>query len=194
MLKHADPVHKVSIVPHGAATLGMTMQLPLQDRYVFTTKELEDRLTGLLGGRAAEEVVFHTQSTGAHDDLVKATALARRMVCDFGMSGKVGPVVYERPDSLRYLPSPGLGLEARTSESAARVIDQEVRDLVEQCLTCAQHILETHVDALHELARDLKAKEVLTGDVVRQRLGQAGGRPAADGRTQTQASPAETPG
>ncbi len=195
MLKRVDPVHKVSIVPHGAATLGMTMQLPLQDRYVFTQEDLEDRLTGLLGGRAAEEVVFHTQSTGAHDDLVKATALARRMVCDFGMSRKVGPVVYERPDALRYLPSPGMGLAARTSESAAQLIDQEVHDLVERCLARAQHILETCVDVLHELSRELKAKEVLTGDVVRQRLAQAGGRPGADARTKAQAAPAaETPG
>ncbi|MBI3742693.1 MAG: ATP-dependent zinc metalloprotease FtsH [Chloroflexi bacterium] len=169
LLPNVDPVHKVSVVPHGPA-LGMTMQLPLQDRYVFTNAELEDRITTLLGGRAAEEVVFKMRSTGAEDDLIKATAVARRMVCDFGMSDKVGPVTYIESGRLQYL-SGNQGIPGDTaSESAAKLIDEEVRALIERCLAQAHQLLESHVEILKTLAAELKTRETILGEEVRQRL------------------------
>ncbi len=94
LVPHADPVAKVSIVPHGRGALGFTMQMPTEDRYLLTREELEDRLAVMLGGRAAEQVVFGTISTGASDDIQRASELARRMVTEFGMSEKLGTVRY----------------------------------------------------------------------------------------------------
>jgi cell division protease FtsH len=169
LLPNADPVHKVSVVPHGPA-LGMTMQLPIEDRYVLTKPELEDRITTLLAGRAAEEVVFGTTSTGAQDDLMKATAVARRMVCDFGMSERVGPVTCLESGRLEYLPTRGGLGTISASESAATLVDEEVRELVEASLARARRLLETHADVLRSLAADLKARESIPGDEVRARL------------------------
>ena len=92
LLPHADPVHKVSIIPRGVGALGYTMQLPMEDRYLMTRTELEERIIVLLGGRASEELFFNEYTTGAHNDLKLATEMAQKMVCDFGMSEKLGPI------------------------------------------------------------------------------------------------------
>jgi|GEM_PF-1201948 len=158
------------------------MQLPLQDRFVYTEGELKHRLATLLGGRAAEEVLYGTRSTGAHDDLLKATDLARRMVCDFGMSTKVGPIVYQHRDELRYLPSPTAGMNVYTSESSAKIIDEEVRAFVEEGLAAATKLLQTHREALVELTAELAKKEVMPGERVRERLARDAGIAAAGAR------------
>jgi len=161
LLPHADPVHKVSIVPRGATALGVTIQIPLQDRYLLTEGELRDRLTVILGGRAAEELVFQETSTGAVDDLERATELARRMVTQFGMSEAIGPVSVDDQDGSGmggFLPH-----RLRHSEETARTVDREVRRLVEESYTEAKRILGENLDGLRALAGELRAREVIDG-------------------------------
>ncbi len=166
LLPHADPVHKVSIVPRGATALGVTIQTPLQDRYLLTEAELKDRLTVLLGGRASEQVCFGETSTGAADDLQRATELARRMVTQFGMSTGVGPVALENQDGGG---GGGFGLVRAFSEETARQVDAEVRRLVEEADRAAVELLETYEPALRTLAAELREHEVMDGgDLVRR--------------------------
>ena len=129
--EHADPVHKISIVPRGRAALGYTLQLPTEEQFLMTRSELVDRIKGMLGGRAAEEVVFDEVSTGAENDLDHATALARQMVCMYGMSDRVGLVhVGDRQDG--YLPAvPGTPPQSDCSEETIREIDIEVKKLLD---------------------------------------------------------------
>jgi len=167
LLPHADPVHKVSIVPRGFASLGVTIQTPLEDRYLLTEAELQDRLTVLLGGRAAEAVIFGETSTGAADDLRQATELARRMVTQFGMAEGVGPVALEEADDR--LVGGGAFSRYRLSEETARRIDAEVLRLVEEAYARAVELLRTHETALRELAAELREVEVMEGeDLVRR--------------------------
>jgi cell division protease FtsH len=167
LLPHADPVHKISIVPRGTAALGVTIQTPLQDRYLLTEAELLDRLTVIMGGRAAENVVFGETSTGAADDLRRATELARRMVGQFGMAEGVGPISLDDGDG-------GFSLDGwpghrRVSEETARSVDREVRRIVEEAYDRAVEILITHKEALQMLARELREAEVMEGsDLVRR--------------------------
>jgi cell division protease FtsH len=159
----ADPVHKVSIIPHGLGALGFTLQRPSEDRYIATRRELEDRMTVILGGRAAELVAFDELSTGASDDLVRATELAREMVMRHGMDATVGHVVYGEQAGaylgMRVLVAP----ESRLySEETAREIERAVRALVEQALHRAVGILRAHRAELDEGAALLLAKETLT--------------------------------
>jgi cell division protease FtsH len=179
LLPHADPVHKVSIVPRGATALGVTIQTPLEDRYLLTEAELRDRLTVILGGRAAEQVAFGETSTGAADDLQRATELARRMVTQFGMADGVGPVALEEG-------RPGFGFGGdgfpglrRFSEETAERVDREVRRLVEDAYDRAVHLLSQHEEALRELARELRDREVLDGHELARRM-QELGLPARD--------------
>ena len=172
MLPHADPVHKVSIVPRGSAALGVTIQTPLEDRYLLTEPELRDRLTVILGGRAAEEVVFGHVSSGPADDLQRATALANRMVKQFGMSGEIGPVALEELPS-GYLDSSGPALPTYSQETA-RKVDAEVRRIVEESYARAKSILAEHRDALTRLAEELLEREVMSGEELRNRLEQMG--------------------
>ncbi|MDI7252636.1 MAG: ATP-dependent zinc metalloprotease FtsH, partial [Actinomycetota bacterium] len=131
LLEHADPVHRITVIPRGIGSLGMTMQLPEEDRYIMTRPELEDRLGVLLAGRAAEEIVFGEVSTGAQNDLEKATILARKMVEDYGMSDKLGPVALGLERGARLLLGEfSYGKEANYSEATAELIDQEVKDIV----------------------------------------------------------------
>ncbi len=160
---HADPIHKVSIIPRGAAALGMTISLPLEDRYLFTEPELRDRLAVLLGGRAAEEIVFGYVSTGAQDDLQKSTDIARRMVEQFGMSPKVGPLTLTQ-DGQRFLETKlPWDRERTTSEELARVADAEVGRFVSEAYELAKAILTEHEKALRAVADELKRLEVLEG-------------------------------
>ena len=159
LLPLADPVHKVSILPRGMA-LGYTMQLPLQDKYLTTKSELLDDLAGLMGGRAAERLVFSEVTTGANSDLDRATAIARAMVCEFGMSDTLGPVTLGRRHG-----NPFLGrdiMEDRNySEEVARSIDSEVRKIIDESFQRADQILVENRDKLEAIVRVLLEKETL---------------------------------
>ena len=160
MLPTSDPVRKVSIIPHGIAALGYTQQQPMQDRYLYTQDELLDRITVLLGGRAAELLIFHDLSTGAQDDLQKASDLARRMVTLFGMSEQLGPyAVEQRPQSV-FLPNGPTSLQTY-SEATAQAIDQEARQLVDDMAQRALQLLGTHSATLETLAQYLLAHEAI---------------------------------
>jgi cell division protease FtsH len=158
--KHADPVHKISIVPRGRAALGYTLQLPTGDQFLMTRSELLDQLKGLLGGRAAEEVVFGEISTGAENDLDRATTLARRMVCMYGMSDKVGLAHCARRPPV-FLGDQDSDGQVDCSETTAREIDQEVKQLLDTAYRDAKRILTTHRDQLETVARRLLEKETL---------------------------------
>ncbi len=164
-LPGVDPVHKVSIIPHGLGALGFTLQRPTEDRYIATRHELEDKMTVLLGGRAAELVTFGELSTGAADDLVKATELARDMVMRLGMDATVGHVVYGAPAGPFLGPSALIAPESRMySEATARDIELAVRQLVAQALERAIAILHANRSALDEGAARLRDRETLTRD------------------------------
>jgi cell division protease FtsH len=167
---HADPVHKVTIIPRGIAALGMTYQLPTEDRFIMTRSELEDRIAVLLGGRVAEELVYGEVSTGAHNDLERATDFARLMVMKYGMSERVGLATYgERvPQFLKG--APGWGGERDFSEDTARAIDAEVRELLERLQDRVRGILTSKKAALMAGADELKQVETLEGDRLRRVL------------------------
>ncbi len=169
----ADPVRKVSMIPRGAAALGYTMQMPTEDRYVLRKEELMDRMAVMLGGRAAEKVVFEELSTGANNDLQKATDLAREMVTKFGMCPELGPLSYARRE-----PSPGqppeLQFGSPWSERTARKIDDAVRELVDSAYRRALDRLADHKDALLALAAALREKEVIEQEELRELLGTHG--------------------
>ena len=160
----ADPVHRVSIIPRGAAALGMTMQRPLEDRYLLTEPELADRLAILLGGRSAEEIAFKQISTGAADDLKRATEIARAMVVEYGMSDRIGPQAYgsngfRSGDGQALFPQEG----PQFSGGLANEIDGEVSRLVGEAHSRATEILEDRRELLDRLAKLLMAREVIEG-------------------------------
>jgi cell division protease FtsH len=154
-----DPVHKISIIPRGIGALGYTIQRPTEDRYLMTREELESKMAVLLGGRAAESLVFGHLSTGAADDLSKASDIARNMVARYGMGGKLGPVTYETE------PNGFLGQMAGTrrlySEETAREIDVAVRDLVEAAFQRARAVLQKNRPLLDDSAKELLQRETL---------------------------------
>ncbi len=161
-VEHADPVHRVSIIPRTIGALGVTLQLPTEDRYLMTKAELEDRIAVMLGGRTAEELVFGEVSTGAQNDLERATETARQMVCRFGMSDTLGPVTYGRPVGLRFLDAPaGLGEERNYSEKRAQEIDEEVSQIIERQLERAREVLSDRHAQLEAIAQGLLEKETL---------------------------------
>jgi cell division protease FtsH len=168
LVPHADPVGKVSIVPRSRGALGYTLQMPTEDRYVLTLEELEDRLAVMLGGRAAETITFNTISTGATDDIQRATELARRMVIEFGMSAKLGSVRYAG-QQLQYLGGTvqeGGQLSPHTQDT----IDSEVQRIITAQYERAQAILTEHRTALNALTEQLLKTETLDGSVVRQAI------------------------
>jgi cell division protease FtsH len=158
-LPGADPVHKISIIPRGIGALGYTIQRPTEDRYLMTREELEQKMLVLLGGRAAEHVIFGHLSTGAADDLSKATEIARSMVSRYGMAATLGPVSYEtEPNGFL---GPLAGTRRLYAEETAREIDVAVRDLVQAAFTRARAILVTNRAVLEESSRELLARETL---------------------------------
>ncbi len=163
-LPTADPVRKVTIVPHGLAALGHTQQLPLQERYLYTREELLDRIAVMLGGRAAEEVVFQDTSTGAQDDLQRASEMARRMVTEFGMSELLGPYAVER--GRQPLFPEGYEPTAGYSEATAQRIDHEAQATVERMYQRARQILEEHRHTLETVAQYLLAHEVIDQEML----------------------------
>ncbi|MDD2767859.1 MAG: ATP-dependent zinc metalloprotease FtsH [Methylococcus sp.] len=161
-----EPVHKVSIIPRGAAALGFTLQLPVEEKFLSTEQELKDQIAILLGGRTAEELVFGESSSGAQNDLEKASEIARTMVCSLGMSKVLGPLTFGRRQQLAYLNVEGVE-ERNFSEETARLIDNEVRKLVEEGLQRVRDILNQHRTTLDRLTALLKEKEVLSGEEVK---------------------------
>ena len=162
--EHADPVYKLSIVPRGHAALGFTLQLPEDDQHLFTHSALLDRLAGFLGGRAAERLVFGEVSTGAADDLDRATQLARRMVTMYGMSEAVGPVHCGVRDPLRYLTANEEAIGQDCSEETARTIDRAVRGLLDDADKRATALLEREEMALRRVAERLLEVETIDAD------------------------------
>jgi cell division protease FtsH len=160
-VQHADPVYRVTIIPRGIGALGATLQLPTGDRYLVTRDELMDRLCVMLGGRAAEEIACGDISTGAHNDLERATETARQMVTRFGMSEKLGSVTYGRPAGMRFLGGSFGSDEQNYSEETARLIDSEVRAIVEEARERARHVIEKKRPMLEEIVRRLLEKETL---------------------------------
>ncbi|WP_242355764.1 MULTISPECIES: ATP-dependent zinc metalloprotease FtsH [Anaeromyxobacter] len=168
-LPGTDPVHKISIIPRGIGALGYTIQRPTEDRYLMTREELESKMAVLLGGRAAEAVVFGHYSTGAADDLAKVTDIARNMVTRYGMDGSLGPVTYESE------PEGFLGQVTGTrrlySEETAREIDVAVRETVDAAFQRARAILLDNRPLLEESAKELLRRETLAGDDLAATLG-----------------------
>ncbi|MBI1736661.1 MAG: ATP-dependent metallopeptidase FtsH/Yme1/Tma family protein [Candidatus Rokubacteria bacterium] len=168
---HADPVHKVTIIPRGVAALGMTYQLPTEDRFLLTRSEIEDRIAVLLGGRVAEELVYGEVSTGAHNDLERATELARLMVMKYGMSERIGLVTYGDSGAmfLKGQRTPWSS-ERDYSDETARVIDEEVRGILDRTYDRVRGILTTKKAVLVGAAAELKRTETLEGERLKRAL------------------------
>ena len=169
-LPQADPVHKVTIIPRGVGALGATYQLPLEDRYLLTRSELEDRIAVLLGGRAAEEVVYGEISTGAHNDLERATEMARLMVTQYGMSEHLGPMTFGGGQQALFLKGAGIAAEREYSEDTARTIDSETRAIIDRIYDRVRGLITDRKLVLLAAAAELKAKETLEGDRLRHLL------------------------
>ena len=165
-LPKTDPVHKVSIIPRGRA-LGYTLTLPMEDKFLVARSELTDQLTMLLGGRAAEEMIFADPTTGAANDIERATTIARQMVTEYGMSESLGPMRFGQPQGEVFL-GRDLAHSPDYSEEVAASIDAEVRRLIESAHNAARHILETNRAVLDRLASDLIRHETLETDRVQQ--------------------------
>ena len=158
--KNAEPVQKITIVPRTMGSLGYVMQVPEEEKYLMTKDELMTRLVTLLGGRAAEEVVFDTVTTGASNDIEKATQIARAMITQYGMSEKFGLMSLETVES-KYLDG---SARLNCSDETAAMIDDEVKELLKECFAEAKKLLSENRDVLDEIAKYLYEKETITGD------------------------------
>lgn len=165
-LPGTDPVHKISIIPTAKGALGYTMQMPEEDRYLIGETELKARMAVMLGGRAAELIIFHESSTGAANDLERATEMARRMVTEFGMSAKLGPVRYANAAGA-YLRGGVAGRED-LSPVTSEHIDGEIQRLLTEAHNTAKQILAEHLAVMEEVAKFLQEKEVISGDELTQ--------------------------
>ena len=166
LLPHADPIHKVTIIPRGMA-LGLTQQLPVDEKHNYSREYLEDQIAILLGGRIAEEVTIGSITTGAGNDLERATDLARRMVCEWGMSHAMGPLTFGKKEEQIFL-GREIAQHQDYSEDTALRIDQEVKRFVTDNYTRAQKVLSEHKQTLLDLADALLARETLDADQVRR--------------------------
>ncbi|MDZ7831475.1 MAG: ATP-dependent zinc metalloprotease FtsH [Desulfobacterales bacterium] len=171
-VEHADPVHKISVIPRGIAALGYTQQQPAEDRYLLTRSELLDRLAVLLGGRVAEELVFNEISTGAQNDLQRASDMARAMVTEYGMSDTLGLVSYERPRQAMF-PQENFFSGKNYSETKAAQIDDEIARFVDEAHQRVRKILSERRSVLDDLALLLSKQESVQGDELRQMLSAA---------------------
>ena len=190
-LPNTDPVHKVSIIPRGLAALGYTMQRPEDDRYLMTQSELESRIEVLLAGTIAEEMVYSDVSTGAQNDLERASEIARAMVMDYGMS-RLGRVTYRESPRSPFLAAAGADMpSARShSEETAREIDEEVRRIIDRSIEQVRRILETRRDALEAVAKRLIESEVIDGSELRELVEAATDSPQLVPGTDTDRRPA----
>ena len=176
VLPDMDPVHKISIVQRGFGTLGYTLQLPLEERYLMTRPELMNQLAVLLAGRSAEEVALGEISTGAQNDLVRATDMARSMVAQLGMGETLGVMSFDDPRVGRFLPGRSDLGGRPVSERTAERIDSEVKQVLEEAHECARKTLATRGDLLERITAQLLKAEVLEGDELRALLADPGGR------------------
>ena len=171
VLPGLDPVHKISIVARGFGALGYTMQIPLEDRYLLSKTDLENQLAVLLGGRTAEAIVIGEISTGAQNDLLRATDIARSMVTEFGMSEAIGPVNHDGNRRNRFLETPYMPERGVYAEETARLIDSEVRRIISTAERRAMEILTARRETLDTVSARLLVKEVIEGDELRELIG-----------------------
>ncbi|MDB6112043.1 MAG: ftsH1 [Pedosphaera sp.] len=169
--KHADPVQKISIIPRGRAALGYTMQLPAEDQFLMTRSELVDRIRGALGGRAAEEVVYGEVTTGAENDLERVTALARQMICLFGMNEKLGLAHSAQRPAGAYIHAGDGAFQRDCSEKTAEEIDEEVKKMLDCTYSEAREILLQHREQLEAVTAELLKRETLDGRTFRALIG-----------------------
>jgi cell division protease FtsH len=162
ILPKCDPVSKVTIISRGMA-LGYTMALPMEDRYLQSKTEFEDKIAGLLGGNAAEKLIFGDTTTGASNDIEKATDLARRMVTEWGMSDKLGPLAFGKRDEMIFL-GREIGEQRNYSDDVAKMIDEEVRAFVEHGYARAMQVLTEYKSKLMALADKLIAEETVESE------------------------------
>ncbi len=164
LLPGADPVHKVTIIPRGRA-LGVTHYLPIDDRHTYNKKYMKARMVFAMGGRVAEKLIFNEYNTGAGNDIQQATALARKMVCNWGMSDKLGPVDFGGSKEHIFL-GREIQDQKHVSEETARLIDEEIRRFIEQAEATATELLKENIDKLHLLAAALLEKEIIDGNQI----------------------------
>jgi cell division protease FtsH len=164
MVPGTDPIHKVSIIPRGQA-LGVTMQLPIEDKHSYSRESLLARIAVLMGGRAAENLIFNTFTTGAGNDIERATDMARKMVCEWGMSDKMGPLSFGKKDESIFL-GREMAMHKNFSEKTAEHIDDEIKRIVDESYERALGLLRDNIQKLHDLSGWLIDKENLTGDQV----------------------------
>jgi cell division protease FtsH len=157
-------VQKISIIPRGVAALGYTLQLPTEDRFLMTESELRNRIAVLLGGRVAEELIYQEVSTGARDDLMKATDIAKSMVKAYGMSEKVGQLSFDQERQPLFLQAGNAHAGGDYSETTAREIDCEVRRIIEEQYGRVRALLASQEDNLREAAQALLNKETISGE------------------------------
>lgn len=168
-LPFSDPVHKVSIIPRGMGALGYTIQMPLEDRYLLSKEELLDRICALLGGRAAEDIIFESISTGASDDLNKATDIAKSIVKVYGMSKKLENISLTESQQNNFL---GFGAASRDySEKTSQIIDEEIQKILSESYERAKQVLYAHKDKLEELAQKLLKEEIIERETLIEILG-----------------------
>jgi cell division protease FtsH len=171
LIPGTDPIHKVTIIPRGRA-LGLTQQLPIDEKHTYPREYLDNNIAILLGGRAAEEIILHDFTTGAGNDIERATNLARKMVCEWGMSDKMGPLSYGKKEEQIFL-----GREFAThkdySEETAKNIDAEVVSIVTRNYEKAKKLLTDHIEILHKIAMELLEKEVLNTAEIDALIGSA---------------------
>ena len=177
VLPGLDPVHKISIVQRGFGALGYTMQLPLEDRYLLTRKDLENQMAVLLGGRTAEEIAIGEISTGAQNDLQRATDIARAMVTQFGMSEELGTVNYEGSRRNAFLDIPMGPERGPYGEETAQRIDAEVKRLLEDAHDRARQVLNERRQLLEMVTRRLLEKEVIEGEELKELIAQSAAQP-----------------
>ena len=193
VLPKCDPVQKVTIISRGMA-LGYTMALPTEDRYLQSKSEFEDKIAGLLGGNAAERLIFGDTTTGASNDIEKATMLARRMVTEFGMSDRLGPLSFGKRDELVFL-GREIGEQRNYSDEVAKQIDEEVRAIIDRGYARALEVLTTHRDRLTALADRLIAEETVDAEAFEQMFADLPPKPEIHGSpTPSGSAPVATSG
>lgn len=176
--KHADPVHKISVIPRGRAALGYTLQLPETEQFLASKSELLDRIRGLLGGRAAEDLIYNEVTTGAENDLERATAMARQMVCMFGMSDQIGLAHVAQRQGPSFLPGMEANMQRDCSEATAQIIDTEVKRILDRAYVEAKEVLTIHRDQLELVTEELLKRESLDGATFNQLIGRKVQEPA----------------
>src|SRR4030066_1563670 len=164
MIPGTDPIHKVTIIPRGRA-LGLTQQLPIDEKHTYPKDYLLNNITIMMGGRVAEELVLNRQTTGAGNDIEHSTEIARKMVCEWGMSEKLGPLSFGKKEEQIFL-GREFAQHRDYSEDTARSIDNEIRSIVIQGHERAKEIIQTNMAILHKLANTLLEKEVLDGNQI----------------------------